>query len=80
MYEVRIPMVVWVTAKVDAEDEETAIDKALDIGALNNYVGNGGTDKLVGVADRAASVSFDPEPIECEMYGRYVCIEVDEFI
>lgn len=42
---------VIVEVTVEAENEEEAIKKAYDNIGIDNYCGNGGTDKLVGVCD-----------------------------
>lgn len=58
-----VKLLVEVT--VEAENEEEAIEKAYDnIGSLDCYCGNGGTDKIVGVNDTdevKASVCPDGE-------------------
>lgn len=48
---------VYVTAIVDADDEDEAFDAAADeIEMLESYCGNGGTDKLIGVSSENLSV------------------------
>lgn len=42
---------VVVEVTVEAENEEEAIKKAYDNVSIDNYCGNGGTDKLIGVCD-----------------------------
>lgn len=56
---------------VKAEDEKEAIEKANEMfGGLSSYVGNGGTDKLLGVSDTSfnqwIAPDADPEFDECE--------------
>lgn len=42
---------VIVEVTVEAENEEEAIEKAYDNVSIDNYCGNGGTDKLIGVCN-----------------------------
>lgn len=42
---------VVVEVTVEAENEEEAIKKAYDNVGIDNYCGNGGVDKLIGVCD-----------------------------
>jgi len=49
---------VGVTVTVDADDEESAIEAAYEeFGGLSGYIGNGGSDQLVGVHN--PNVSLD---------------------
>ena len=73
-YRVTIPCPVWITAVVDSDDKESAIDDALDVGTLGRYVGNGGNDKLIGVND--SNISIEAGEIPLESAG--VSIEVEE--
>ena len=55
---------VVVEVTVEAENEEEAIEKAYDSVSIDNYCGNGGTDKLIGVCDTneaTASIYADSE-------------------
>lgn len=55
---------VTVEVTVEAENEEEAIEKAYDNVSIDNYCGNGGTDKLIGVCDTdeaTASIYADNE-------------------
>lgn len=55
---------VTVTCEVVAETEEEAYKAAQEqLGTLTAYVGNGGTDKLVGVDDECQSVAADDEVV-----------------
>lgn len=74
-YRVMIPYCLWMTVEVkDAEDADDAIEKALETDSPSGYVGNGGTDKLVGVSAREASVDVCDEPLCSEG----IDIEVEE--
>ena len=42
---------VVVEVTVEAENEEEAIEKAYDNVGIDNYCGNGGSNKLIGVCD-----------------------------
>lgn len=42
---------IVVEVTVEAENKEEAIEKAYDNVSIDNYCGNGGTDKLIGVCD-----------------------------
>lgn len=42
---------VTVKVTVEAENEEEAIEKAYDNVSIDNFCGNGGTDKFIGVCD-----------------------------
>ena len=55
---------VVVEVTVEAENEEEAIQKAHDNVSIDNYCGNGGVDKLIGVCDTdeaTASIYADSE-------------------
>ena len=55
---------VVVEVTVDAENEEEAIEQAYDNVSIDNYFGNGGVDKLIGVCDTdeaTASIYADSE-------------------
>ena len=55
---------VVVEVTVEAENEEEAIQKAYDNVSIDNYYGNGGVDKLIGVCDTdeaTASIYADSE-------------------
>ena len=55
---------VVVEVTVEAENEEEAIEKAYDNVNIDNYCGNGGVAKLIGVCDTdeaTASIYADSE-------------------
>lgn len=55
---------VVVEVTVEAENEEEAIKKAYDNVGIDNYCGNGGVDKLIGVCntdEATASIYADSE-------------------
>lgn len=55
---------VVVEVTVEAENKEEAIEKAYDNVSIDNYCGNGGKDKLIGVCDTdeaTASIYVDSE-------------------
>ena len=55
---------VTVEVTVEAENEEEAIEMAYDNVSIDNYCGNGGTDKLIGVCntdEATASIYADSE-------------------
>lgn len=55
---------VVVEVTVEAENEEEAIEKAYDNVSIDNYCGNGGKDKLIGVCntdEATASIYADSE-------------------
>lgn len=55
---------VVVEVTVDAENKEEAIEKAYDNVSIDNYCGNGGKDKLIGVCntdEATASIYADNE-------------------
>lgn len=55
---------VVVEVTVEAENKGEAIKKAYDNVSIDNYCGNGGTDKLIGVCDTdeaTASIYADSE-------------------
>ena len=55
---------VVVEVTVEAENKEEAIEKAYDNVSIDNYCGNGGVDKLIGVCDSdeaTASIYADSE-------------------
>lgn len=47
-YNVTIPFLIWAIVEVEADDENEAIDEALNDTALTTYCGNGGSSKLCG--------------------------------
>ena len=47
-YKVTLPFVIYVTAEIDADSEQEAIDEAINDIGITNYCGNGGDDRLVG--------------------------------
>ncbi|WP_293807295.1 hypothetical protein [uncultured Phascolarctobacterium sp.] len=52
----------FVEVELEAENEKEAIEKAYDNIGIDNYCGNGGTDKLVGVSDTdEAKASIYPD-------------------
>jgi hypothetical protein len=58
-YQVRGFTKVFITIEVEAESPDEAIDIAYDdFCGMSSYCGNGGMDKLVGVAQ--SNVSLDP--------------------
>lgn len=53
---------VTVVIEVNAESEADAYEEALNqLNCLKSYVGNGGTDKLIGVSGEDESVGADEE-------------------
>lgn len=46
-----MPYIATVMVKVEAEDEEAAIDRACKVSQPSALVGNGGYDKMIGVDD-----------------------------
>lgn len=55
---------VVVEVTVEADNEEEAIEKAYQNIGIDNYCGNGGVDKLIGVCDTddaTASIYADSE-------------------
>lgn len=55
---------VVVEVTVEAENEEEALEKAYRNVSIDNYCGNGGVDKLIGVCDTdeaTASIYADSE-------------------
>lgn len=53
-------MTVFVTTIVEAESEEDALAEAeASFGGLTNYVGNGGTNKLIGVCNAEDSIEVE---------------------
>jgi len=55
---------VFITATVEAADEEEAVDKAYEFFSLTAFAGNGGTDKLVGVSESNVSIEAGESVIE----------------
>lgn len=50
---------------VDAESGEDALEKAYDnFGGIHAYAGNGGYDKVIGVAGSEEFISCDEDPVE----------------
>lgn len=61
---VQYTMPVFVTVTVEAEDDESAFEKALKVGKLECYVGNGGTDRLIGTASPEVSLEVGDYYVE----------------
>ena len=80
-YKVEVPYIVYVTAIVEAENKDDAIDAAFDdegVG-LTGYCGNGGFGKLVGVYGSNLSVEAWDEYYENESDDIGIKVfEVDE--
>lgn len=57
-------MPVFATITVDADNEDEAIEAAMQYASLTGYVGNGGTDKMVGTGDSNVSLEPGDGPIE----------------
>lgn len=75
-YRVEIPYLVYVSAYVEAENEEDAIDAAFNEGAgLTGYCGNGGSGKLVGVYGENLFVEAADTPYENESDGVEIIVE-----
>lgn len=64
-YAVYGKVIAWVCVELEAENKEEALEKAYDERtSLDAFVGNGGTDKMVGVCDTDSakvSISCDDE-------------------
>ena len=71
-YAVYGKVVAWVCVELEAEDQEEAIEKAYDeCSSVMVFVGNGGTDKIIGVCDTdSAKVS-----INCDDEVEYTEVE-----
>ncbi len=55
-YKVSCSIPVHLTITVQAESDADAIERALEYAALDIYVGNGGSDKLVGTGESCVSI------------------------
>ena len=61
-YKVYGKVICHVSIKVKAESAEAAVEKAYDeFGGINNYVGNGGWDKLIGVTGTHETIEYGEE-------------------
>lgn len=60
-YAVYGKVVAWVCVELEAKDKEDALEKAYnECSGPMNFVGNGGTDKIIGVCDTdTAKVSIN---------------------
>ena len=60
-YEVFGKVIAFVCVELEAEDKEDAIERAYDeCSSVMAFVGNGGTDKIIGVCDTdSATVSIN---------------------
>ncbi|WP_417459147.1 hypothetical protein [Kordiimonas sp.] len=77
-YKVHVPYIATVTATVEADDEESAIEAALQESQPSQLVGNGGYDKLIGVSN-TNEVTLSIECGEGEIEGEIkLAIEVEE--
>lgn len=61
-FTVTLSIPVTATVEVEADDEESAEDKARDDCVLQQLVGNGGMDKIVGVDASNVSLCPDSDP------------------
>lgn len=67
-YNVSLPIIAWVTVTdIEADNEEEAIDIALDEGGVTGYCGNGGSDKLIGVYGENIFIEASDEFIDTEL-------------
>lgn len=55
-YSVTLPYACFVTVEVEAENSEDVIQEAFIDVYINNYEGNGGYDKFIGVSCSNASI------------------------
>lgn len=66
-YEVTGYASVMCVMQVEAESEEQAIEIANDeFGSLTNYVGMGGTDKMIGVLESEGRSIYPDSEVEFE--------------
>ena len=63
-YRVEIPYLIWVTMEVDAPTEESAVNKAEEITAINCQ------DRMIGIED--GNIEFSGEVFELDE----ICINV----
>jgi hypothetical protein len=71
-YVVRCAIPVFLSITVEAEHEEAAIDVAMDSAYLGGFVGNGGTDKLVGTTEENVSLDVGEEVLDDEPFKIWV--------
>ena len=63
-YIVSVPFMVWVNVEVEADSVAEAHDEGLNRAYLTGYTGNGGTNKLVGVAGQGMTIDYNGDPID----------------
>lgn len=76
-YIVNMTMPVYLTIRVEAETPEEAIDEAYELAYIENYVGNGGTDKIVGTRSPNVSLEAGDEVLEGDIHFE-VKVEVND--
>lgn len=55
-YKVTLPFVIYVTAEIEADSEQEAIDNAINEVGLTTYCGGGGSDRLCGSWDMSHTI------------------------
>lgn len=65
-YRVTIPYACFVTVEVEADSEDAAEELAFEEGYISQYCGNGGCDKLIGVAGGNCSIEASDAPLDCD--------------
>lgn len=64
LYEVYGEMTVSVGCRVEADDADEAMDKAADLIKVSSFVGNGGSNKLIGVTGQHNWISAEDTDID----------------
>ena len=59
-YRVSVPFVVWVSLEVEADDQEAAEEKGYIEASIQSYMGNGSSDRLIGVTEGSIFASDEP--------------------
>lgn len=68
IFNVTVPVKVFVTQQIEAEDIDSAEEKAHDIDfSLTPFVGNGSTDRLCGVYEGYLECESEPNYDEMEI-------------
>lgn len=74
-YKLSIPFAIYVEKEVEADSEEDAIEQAYEV-SLTNFVGNGGTSKLVGTYCHS-DIECNDQPIDSGDY-KIIATPVDQ--
>ena len=63
-YRVTVPFACFVSIEIEADNEDEAKEEAEQEACINAYVGNGGSDMLIGVDGDGESIEAGDTPLD----------------